>query len=467
MKHEMPPIIIGLLLLFCLGACHAPKMPVSSDPPPVIPPRVTVDGELVLDANLIGVSRGWLLLDHKYFVFLPPEPEYVFEDAGSILYRLTPGGGRVPWAVRATISLDTDPWSRHDPLAQLTKAEARQLHGYHVQLGKDIPEPDWDRLDWENCALQAHYFYHAQGKLDGLPPGVRYLKVDSGGSGCLVDVSGLTRLEKLRFLDMRTIKDDDVRGAYLGPARGLEHFRDWGRVHDLQDGGPWPSLTVLDLGSAWKLGEGQFLTRFPNLRQLQVRESDLTSLAALDSCPRVREVDAGKCLLDGLPRGHLPDLEVFNLIGAQYPAADLDTLRARNPGAAFLLTYEDALARYLKQADTVRIYLSYQPESGTPDIHREEDAAAVRELIASIEIQDDRSGWTCMCVGSIWLDFLAKGRLLGTLSVHHGRSLRWRQGPWPGDASLTRSAALAMGQWLARRGAASPLREFQESEARP
>jgi hypothetical protein len=80
------------------------------------------------------------------------------------------------------------------------------------------------------------------------------------------------------------------------------------------------------------------------------------------------------------------------------------------------------------------------------------DAEKISDLLAHIRIADAESGGNCMCTGCPWLRFYRRGEEIASFTWHHGRALRWQDGPWPGDGALTQEAVAAIPAWFLAEG---------------
>jgi hypothetical protein len=90
------------------------------------------------------------------------------------------------------------------------------------------------------------------------------------------------------------------------------------------------------------------------------------------------------------------------------------------------------------------------------------EPADVAALRATMRILDGPGGH-CMCIGGPTLELMsADGSRLAVLSIHHGLAIRWNR--WKDDAKLVDGRLLL--DWLAERGVAKPLREFEAMEQR-
>jgi hypothetical protein len=98
-------------------------------------------------------------------------------------------------------------------------------------------------------------------------------------------------------------------------------------------------------------------------------------------------------------------------------------------------------------------------------LYETKDAVEIKALVAGVQIDEDESGFHCMCCGNPSLEFYAGDRLLLTLGFHHGKGLRWVEG-WRGDAALTAKSSSFLVRWLADRNVKGPLEEREEAAER-
>lgn len=92
-----------------------------------------------------------------------------------------------------------------------------------------------------------------------------------------------------------------------------------------------------------------------------------------------------------------------------------------------------------------------------------DDAPAVAALVRGIHIDEKKSGSMCCCTGNPILEFYADGRVVATLSFHHGVILRWKDGKWNGDGVLTESSGAFVRACLAQRQVSGPAQQYEES----
>jgi hypothetical protein len=95
-------------------------------------------------------------------------------------------------------------------------------------------------------------------------------------------------------------------------------------------------------------------------------------------------------------------------------------------------------------------------EKALLDVADSESIAALCDCLAIVE---DRSTFGhCMCLGDYALQFYAGRRIIATIGLHHGRSIRWNA--WKHDALLRDGRRLLT--WLADQGAAAPLETYEQ-----
>lgn len=84
-------------------------------------------------------------------------------------------------------------------------------------------------------------------------------------------------------------------------------------------------------------------------------------------------------------------------------------------------------------------------------------ADQVNELLGLIdfELPEGNACFHCMCDGDYHIDFYRGDALIMSLGYHHNNSLRWRQGPWDTDVTLTEQTKQAVPAWFVKHGYAS------------
>jgi len=99
------------------------------------------------------------------------------------------------------------------------------------------------------------------------------------------------------------------------------------------------------------------------------------------------------------------------------------------------------------------------------ELFRTSDRGEIGALLNLIAIDVSENRGACMCCGKPTIEFYKGGKLYLTLGIQHGKALRWLDGPWDGDGTLTSESARKFGEWLEKRGVNGPEADRKESEA--
>ena len=76
------------------------------------------------------------------------------------------------------------------------------------------------------------------------------------------------------------------------------------------------------------------------------------------------------------------------------------------------------------------------------------DINDISRLINAVEINEEKSGNVCFCVGELELIFRNKTNQVAAINVHKNGRLRWRSGEWINDAILTTSSSNQFFGWM-------------------
>ncbi|WP_438035393.1 hypothetical protein [Sorangium sp. So ce204] len=88
------------------------------------------------------------------------------------------------------------------------------------------------------------------------------------------------------------------------------------------------------------------------------------------------------------------------------------------------------------------------------------ERAEVATIRDRLRIQEHQRTFFCDCDGDIRIELHGEAGLLGTITFHHGLSIRFER--WNSDALLLDGPALL--RWMAERGASGPLHKFEQQE---
>jgi hypothetical protein len=94
------------------------------------------------------------------------------------------------------------------------------------------------------------------------------------------------------------------------------------------------------------------------------------------------------------------------------------------------------------------------------------NAEHVTAIARGLRINVTNIAFHCMCCGGPTLEFYRNKEMAASLSLHHGRSLRWSDGKWDGDGLMEEESASALLRQLADCGLVAPLKEYEEDARR-
>ena len=92
-------------------------------------------------------------------------------------------------------------------------------------------------------------------------------------------------------------------------------------------------------------------------------------------------------------------------------------------------------------------------------LYETQDPAELASLKDALRVVEEEEAFHCMCLGTIRFVFYRDGEQLGTLTLHHGESLRWD--PFFLDATLAESDPIL--DWLSLRGLPSERETFDQA----
>lgn len=116
--------------------------------------------------------------------------------------------------------------------------------------------------------------------------------------------------------------------------------------------------------------------------------------------------------------------------------------------------WKKVLEDKIKEADRIEIQEARPAEPNMPRevLHVIKGNDKVQGFLDALEISEWRSSGYCACHGNALLVFYkAEGRV-AALSYHHNERLRWHDGPWTGDAELTKKSKMKLPKWFESRG---------------
>lgn len=443
------------------------------DGKPLDPGLLYVNGETLSPGDVVYIGDIPLCLD---------EPGvYDFQLKEGKVWRLMKD--RQPMVVGCEVSFEYDESlpveTRYDtkpkvinPLSGMDDASLKKLRGVSVDIWSDEIAKQLERLDVSHVCLRLQS-QAIRDRVPAVPEDVRTLIIDSGGGWGCKEMTAFSRLKKLRFLDLDDAMPPEFDFAVL-KGIPLEYLGLPRTDQPLNAGvlGTFKELKTLVANGCSFMGDGRWLAGLTSLRTLYASHLQPASIETLPS-PLDLAVLAGLTQLESfhvqsspvksLPSTPMPALKRVSLLLSNAPKEAVDAFAKANPQTAISRSMNAQLADKLAKADRVVVRtggVCHRQESKEKPIHESRDREVITELAAHFTVAESDSGGHCMCCGNPTFEFYDKDTRVAMIAFHHGRSIRWADGSWPGDGMLTDQSSAYLVEWLAKHGYAEPKNEL-------
>ncbi|WP_395750709.1 hypothetical protein [Prosthecobacter sp.] len=364
-----------------------------------------------------------------------------------------------------------------NPLSGMNDAALKALRGVSIDVWSDDVAKQVEKLDLEHVCirLQAWSLHEC---LPPLPKGVRTLILHSGGGWGCEDMSGFRRLQKLRLLELRNTMpgkfDFDVLKGMPLEYLSLPWVDEPSHLEVLAT---FDKLKTLSANNCSFLGDGRWIAQLTNLRTLYAshaqplpdKEPVALDLAALAGLQKLREIHAQSTPVKSLPSTPMPALARVSLLLSNAPTEAMDALARANPQAVISRSMNAQLSAQLAKADRILVRtggVCHRRADNEKVIVESRDAALIAELAQHFTISEDASGGHCMCCGNPTFEFYQGDKQVAMVAFHHGQSIRWADGTWPGDGILTEQSSAYLVEWLAKNNFTAPQEELFEGRKR-
>lgn len=406
---------------------------------------------------------------------------YEFKVENDIVFRVLAGGKLLPVSCAITPQYDKSlPLEVRykatpkilNPLSQWGDVELKALRGVTVNAWSDEIEKQLAKLDLERVCLRLERGA-MQERLAPVPADLRTLVVDPSGPWSCEDMSGFKRLKKLKYLDLSRASPESFDFAVLKdlPLEFLA-LPMTQTVRNAEVLGSFGQLKTLSGNYTSYFGDGRWLTNLESLETLEASHLFLTfsndrpeplDLAALAGLGRLKAVHAQSSPVKSLPSTPMPALKELSLMLSGVPQESLDAFAKANPQTRIRHSLNTELAERLGKADRVRARtggVCNRDEDKEELIYESRDREEIAELARHMVVEEAQSGGYCMCCGNPSFEFYEGDKQVVMIGFHHGRSIRWADGTWPGDGMLAGQSAGFLVEWLARKGYGGPKDEL-------
>ncbi len=451
------------------------------------PERISLEGRPneLLPGDLLRIGHRW---------WVPYNGETRLElesDPGELILYLRVGASRTPIAVRIGCSYDDDSLAVRNPLRELDGSARQGLRCVRLEAWNSEIESELQQLGATNLCIVTTDWNREESDnhLPRLPDELSYLVHDGSATGGLVNFASVEQLRHLRALHLTSIsfvrcrptfdlgwleKHDDLQVlsltnfsveslSSLAAIRLRSLALDQLSKENLPFVGELPSLATLRLRDL-EADDLSNLVSCRDLVELDIAHSHVTDLSSVSLFPNLRIVNADFSQTCTLPSEELPALQELWLRSTPVPTEVVDTFEQRNPHCKVIFGWTRLLRRFTRGSQRMIIRNGYPGMDNAQVLFSTDDPSEIEEFVATIDIDESRSGDHCQCLGSPTIEFWNEGGEQTCLTVHHGATLRWRY--WGGDGALRRASEVRSSRWLRDRGVNEPWEELMEREAR-
>lgn len=205
-----------------------------------------------------------------------------------------------------------------------------------------------------------------------------------------------------------------------------------------------------------------------------IRSLSLWSVSGLDDlceplgrCERLDSLELVNSQIRELATDRLSRIRSLRLVGSSGGAGEIVRFRQQYPHCSVDVDRLAVLREELRGCDRLLVRtgglypFECDLQNGEKTLHETREGAEIATLIGLFAQDDEWLGGTCMCDGSLTLEFHHGARKVAELSFHHGRALRSSLFGM-GDIELSAESANAFGRWLLAHGVPDPLGEFSK-----
>lgn len=440
---------------------------------------VSLNGEMPYSTcrplKSVGIDRQEVLLTlDNITLIMDGASSYTFTgtlDKDGKLF-LMQGGKRQLVGLKTGWSFENDRRMKINPFADLAPSDMKAIRG--IYLNDKVTRQAAELLSHLNhdkaFITITHNTAQKGGRFPELPSKTNFLSIQESSSDGIKDYGRLTSFDSLRYfsidsfgapdIDARLIKQN-TRLAYLD--LNMQTIKNTSVLGELRE------LRHLDLSNCKELQNIAFIGKLDKLEELKISRTAISDLSPMQDLKHIAIVDAHSSAVSRLPGKHVPNLRKLNVMATRLSKEAVETFEKANPQCKISFGWNAMLQAALKSADRLRVrsggtcHRRTEEEKTLFEIIKTED---VKEVISNIRIDPLKSNFHCMCCGNPSLEFYKGGDLLVTLGFHHGKSLRWMDGPWPMDGMLTSDSSVFLCELLDKHGIQGPLAEQREERKR-
>lgn len=214
----------------------------------------------------------------------------------------------------------------------------------------------------------------------------------------------------------------------------------------------YPLFVTTENGEKIIQNKKEFIDDFENIVNTCIldvlKKTDFDKLSLMYSGYKVGE---GQILIDVDPReGSKFNVLVVAFNNTKIQPYDEILQKKQKELTALKGKWKKLLADKISSADRVEIFSTWPPPNKLLLSIIGKDK--VKEFLALIDIDEEKSGNVCQCLGDVYLLFCNMKNELVKMSYHHGNRLRWPDSGWINDAILTKESEDKILKWFLDQG---------------
>lgn len=207
-------------------------------------------------------------------------------------------------------------------------------------------------------------------------------------------------------------------------------------------------LRVLDLSGQQDMDDISFLCHARKLQSLNLAGSNVEDLYPLSDLQDLIEINATDAPVSVLPKGALPALKRFKLMGGKAAPKMLSDFEQTHPQCIVYWGWNRTVPKVL--SETTSIYVVVDDKYG-PIMASITEPSEIKRIVEGIEFDPDEVPDGTMCLISGYLTFCSKDRLLESFGLDSTLYFRWDNG-CPGSVELTQDCLDVLSREFASKG---------------
>ncbi len=276
-------------------------------------------------------------------------------------------------------------------------------------------------------------------------------------AGTKITDAGLVHLKGMTELQTLDLGGTDITDAGLAHLKGLTKLDlSYTKITDagLTNLKELTELRELDVSSCDDIKNIAFVAGMKYLRFLDLSQSSVSDLSPLGGLPKLERVIANDAPIAKLPKQRVPALRRLHILSSPTDLQVVREFRKAHPKSIVAHGWNDTLHRALKKVTRIRVRTGsarYSRSNRDGTLFEVKDAKEIKAFLANIRVNEPSGRGDHLCSGRPTIEFYEGKKLVVSLDISHGMSLRW-PGVWPRSATLVFASVDYIAKWFADHG---------------